>query len=392
MTVNFQQVREQIYKMGEQASLSEQRLQEYLKKALEVLEKNANNLDILRDKVRSAVVFNPNLRSALPLHEPLSACYPVGSPPNQGSLLAADGSQINPDRHASVDYCLVNVGAIQVSLENKGAPTPTIQSRLLYAEEMYTPFGRVTEQWVALMRDISERKLLAELAEGQQGPIITLTDGPLELWIGRETQFEQEYKDRFNEYLHTLKQMKLLNASTAGYVDKPGSDLVVRLVEIAEMDLSQLNEAVQHRTLQGLTDSEIFSRMLQPGERSAVFGIQSKMSIRYPEDIALHFFYLNVGREGHPYVVRVEIPAWVSQQAEMLGELHAVLVSQCRALGARPYPYLLHRAHEVAVVSKDEKEQIENMIAVELRQRGLDVGSKSSKQSAKDVTGNRKRY
>jgi len=68
----------------------------------------------------------------------------------------------------------------------------------------------------------------------------------------------------------------------------------------------------------------------------------------------------------------------------MLDNLHAVLVHQCRMMGSRPYPYLLHRAHEAAVVSLQEKEQVTQMIALELRKRGVIVGEQSYKQAAKD--------
>jgi hypothetical protein len=56
-------------------------------------------------------------------------------------------------------------------------------------------------------------------------------------------------------------------------------------------------------------------------------------------------------------------------------------------MGARPYPYLLHRAHETAVVKFEEKRQIEQLLALELRKGGGEVGSESNKQSAKDLAG-----
>jgi hypothetical protein len=56
-------------------------------------------------------------------------------------------------------------------------------------------------------------------------------------------------------------------------------------------------------------------------------------------------------------------------------------------MGARPYPYLLHRSHEAAVVSLEEKEQVTEMISLELRKRGLPVGDPSNKQFAKDQAG-----
>ena len=141
-----------------------------------------------------------------------------------------------------------------------------------------------------------------------------------------------------------------------------------------------------------MTDIELYKGILQPGERSAIFGIQSRSSKPYQGELSLHFFYLNVGRPGHPYLARVEIPAWVVEDSSMLNSLHAVLVSQCGMIGARRYPYLLHRAHETAVVSLEDKEQVTQMIVHELRKRGLDVAGQSAKQYNKDVSGTRTRY
>jgi hypothetical protein len=77
----------------------------------------------------------------------------------------------------------------------------------------------------------------------------------------------------------------------------------------------------------------------------------------------------------------------VADDAEKLGLLHAVLVNQCRIMGEKPYPYLLHRAHETAVVSFEERRQIEQMLTLELRRAGEDTDDGSNKQSAKDLPG-----
>ncbi len=146
------------------------------------------------------------------------------------------------------------------------------------------------------------------------------------------------------------------------------------------------------RPFRGVTDIELYKDVLQPGERSAIFSIQSRSSKPYQGELGLHFFYLNVGRPGHPYMARVEIPAWVAEDGSMLDNLHAVLVNQCEMIGARRYPYLLHRAHETAVVSLEDKEQVTQMIVNELRKRGLEVAEVSAKQYNKDVLGTRTRY
>ena len=174
--------------------------------------------------------------------------------------------------------------------------------------------------------------------------------------------------------------------TVAGYVDKPGADLVVRLLEIAELPDDQLKEVRKKHSLRGVTDRWLYG-FLPGGHRSAVFGLQSSSRAHYTGDLALHFFYLNVGDEKHPSLARVELPAWVAEDDDKLGLLHASLLQQCGVMGAKPYPYILHRAHEVAVVTFDEKRQVEQMLELELRRAGSEVDEKSAKQSAKDLPG-----
>ena len=85
--------------------------------------------------------------------------------------------------------------------------------------------------------------------------------------------------------------------------------------------------------------------------------------------------------------MRVEIPKWVADEAEKLNLLHAALLEQCQIMGAKPYPYILQRAHEIAVVKYEEKAQIEQMLDMELRQAGSEMDTESNKQSAKNLKG-----
>jgi hypothetical protein len=395
MALDFQQVREQVIQMGEQAPSRAEHFRALREKALKTLEENAQKNQYLREKVQTALTYNTNLRCALPKDETLNQAFELPAIPKEITILAADGSQINPDRHASVDYCLVNVGAIQMRYGSSESPMTTIRSRLYYDDQMFTSAGRVTERLVALRRDLRERQLLAELSEGQPLPVITLTDGPLELWVGRETEPEaKEYEKHFKDYLKALRQLYQMGASAAGYIDRPRGDLLVRLLEIALLPLDEIEKAGRDfRPLRGVTDADLFWNVLPPGERSAVFGIQSRNAGKYAAELALHFFYLNVGRDqAHPNLVRVEIPAWVAENTQMLDDIHAVLMHQCQILGNRTYPYLLHRSHEVAVVTQDEKRQLENMISLELRNRGVSVGGVSQKQGSKDDSQKKGRY
>jgi hypothetical protein len=307
--------------------------------------------------------------------------------PTRATILAADGSQITPSRHEPVQYCLINVGAIQMKLGCSTAPELSVQTNLMYADQLYTETGLITEARLALLRDLNERKRLAELARLAEPPVITFTDGPMELWGAKGG--ESDFQESLSEYLKALSDLNELGVTTGGYVDKPAANLVVRLLEIALLDENQLTQKHMTRLspLLGVIDRDLFYSLLAPGERSAVFGIQSRSAQQYQGPLGLHFFYLNVGRADHPSLARVEIPAWVAQSTEKLGMLHAILWQQCKTMGARPYPYLLHRSHEAAVVTLQEKDRVTEMISLELRKRGVPVGDHSNKQFAKNQSG-----
>jgi hypothetical protein len=277
------------------------------------------------------------------------------------------------------------------------APQTAIESRLFYDQGMYTEAGKITEARLALMRDLAERKLLAQQAEQflrtsagvQPGPIpvITFTDGPMELWGSIESENVSTFQKSLEDYLGVLSRLHDLGVTTAGYVDKPSADPVVRLLEVVMQDEAGLAEIKKLFPLRGVTDIDLYRRILSPGERSAVFALQSHSAKQYAGILGLHFFYLNAGLADHPWIARVEIPAWVAENPPQLNGLHAVLIEQCQIMGRHPYPYLLHRAHETARVSLEEKEQVENMIKLELYRQGVDVGEMSYKQATKDLAG-----
>ncbi len=134
-----------------------------------------------------------------------------------------------------------------------------------------------------------------------------------------------------------------------------------------------------------LRDTTLLAGILPAGQRSAIFALQSSSSDNYPEALRIHFFYLNVSTNDNDYIVRVEIPAWVAEDTDKVNRLHALLLAQCRIMGGRPYPYLLHRAHETAVVHFDEKAQLQDALAQELQRQGLDVPQPSNKLAAKGL-------
>jgi hypothetical protein len=393
MALDFQRVYEQVKQLGVNALRYHGQLKAQREKAEAALESYAQDFDHLRQRVQLVLrAHDPALRCAMPVSEPLDAHYPLPQLPSQTTILAADGSQIAPDRNVEVEYCLINVGAIQMRLGLQDPPVTNVRTELFYGDGLYTPTGTITDARLALMRDLGERTMLAELATEASPPAIAFTDGPMELWSqGREGEEMTFFQKSLEEYLKALSRLYELRTTTAGYVDKPAANLVIRLLEVMLIPDAELSEIRTNHPLRGASDADLYRELLEVGERSPVFALQSQFARNYREELALHFFYLNVGQEKHPWLARVEIPKWVAEDSGLLNNLHAVLVDQCRVMGNRPYPYLLHRAHEVAVVTQQEKEQVTQMIALELRKRGVMVGEKSYKQSAKDLDG-RTRY
>ncbi len=392
MPVDFRQVREQVSQMGGSARERQQDWENKRQEADQLLKQHAHNLEFLRQKVQQAVrLYDPSLRCALPVSEALDAHLPAPTEPfsRPPTLLAVDGSQIFTDRHAEVQYGLVNVGSVQMLHSGTQPPETTVQSTLFYDESV----DNLNDAALSLKRDLGERQKMAELAAQANPPVIPLTDGPLELWGAQPegSEASRQYEQSLQDYLKVLRGLHSLQAIIAGYVDRPDADLVVRLLEVAKADAQQLEQIRTFRPLHRVRDIDLYEDILGPGERSAVFALQSQGGRRYEGPLALHFFYLNVGVSRHASAVRVEIPAWVAQNPAQLDMLHAVLVSQCRIMGTRHYPYLLHRAHEVAVVTHREQAEVTEMIVGELLRQGIPVKGRSQKQASKDLPG-RTRY
>jgi NurA domain-containing protein len=393
MPINFQQIYARIREIAAGADESKRTLDEKRELARSLLATYASELDYLQQKVEAAKAVDSNIRCAVPLDEPLTATYPPPPPVGDVTVIAADGSQINPDRHGSIQFSIINVGIIIMKLHSGQAPDICVETEMLYGDELISNGNPISDGMVAMRRDISERMKLDEVSKGIKGQVVNLTDGTIELW-GAKGDDPQAYADFVEKYLRVLTRLHARGVITAGYVEKPSADLVVRLLEIATADQEQIQRLRDYVPLRGVSDRWLYGErenpLLPPGHRSAVFALQSGSIKKYKGPLSLHFFYLNVGTLGHPWPVRVEVPQWVAEDRKKLELLHSVLIEQCNMMGARPYPYLLHRAHETAVVRREEKDQIEQLLAMELRRVRAEVGDRSYKDSAKALPGVRR--
>ena len=393
MPVNLIDIQNKLSDFSAQASAHKQKIALRQQEVTDLMTVYADRLDFLKARVNRVGDLVPHLRCAVPVDESLDLAVPMPDLPARFTLFAADGSQINPNRHAQVEFCVINVGVVKMLQGSGLAPKIYTYSHLLDYNSIFLPSGgMITEGMVALMRDLREREALLDLAEDLQLPAISMTDGPLELY--REPQETAEFTQAMDRYLHVLSHLRHQNLMTLGYVDKPGSDLIGRLLELVQLsdkDLTAYNN--RPRRFAGVSDLRLMSeRLKHPGDRSAIFKIYSQTSLKFRGDLALHFFYLNVGQVGKPHLARIEIPGWIARDPNLVGMVQAVLTEQAHLVGTRPYPYLLHRAHEVAVVTIAEHQHVEDMIVAEFQKRGIPIDEKSYKQYHKDLSVTKTRY
>ena len=293
MPINFQQIRSAIQKFGQEAPAQAKLREQHLETALSLFRQSGQESESFQERIQLALIANPDLRCALPTSEPLDFTHTATPATEPIILLAADGSQIIPDQHLAVQFGVINVGVMR--MQTGSTPRESIESDLLYAQDIFTEQGfLVGEELIALRRDHKERSHLLQEALQEDQTVLTLTDGPLELFReGRETA---EYQNLLADYLNILAEMAQQAVLTAGYVDKPRSDLLIRTLELTLLPEDRLSEAGRVRQLPGITDADLFSRVLQPQQRSAIFRLNSSSPRRFHGELAIHFFYLNIGR------------------------------------------------------------------------------------------------
>ena len=399
MPINYQEVYTQIQSIGAGAKERQKKKEDAQAQARRLLEQFGSQLDFLRSKVDSAKQADTNIRCACPLDEPLASSFDVQPVSVSPTLIAADGSQAIADRHSPVQFCVINVGAICMKPNSGETPAVEVESELFYGDAIEEN-GLTTDGGVALRRDLAERSVIETLSKDLSESVVSFTDGTLEIFRAKDIDSPSAYRSILDKYVSVLSRLQERGVVSAGYIDKPSSSLVVKLLELTQITIPEEMEKLRNAPpLKYVTDRWLFGynnklfQLLPPGHRSACFKIQSNSEKTYKGVLELHFFYLNVGTDGHPWPVRVEIPKWVVDDKEKLNLLHAVLVEQCKMMGNKPYPYLLNRAHEIAVVKNEEKHQIEQLLSMELRKQGEETDDTSHKQTGKDsLSSGRKRY
>lgn len=312
--------------------------------------------------------------------EPPYQTHPLPERPFPYTVLATDGSQIVSDRHDIASCYLINIGSIAIRYGGGMRSTLTSHPELQFPEddllmEMQGEVQVIAPRRLAIRRLLAELQHLVSLMRSEQStfdashpvsrsvPLMGLVDGSLILWpLESETE---EFKQDSLHRLHTiLEDSRQLCEPIIGYISRPASRDVINSLRVSKCPHPVANcdrycpRRAKPKPLflapdcagtEQITDADLFFRHLQPGERSAVFGSQSKILNQYPSEHRIVFFYLHTGRE----VARVEIPAWVATDYDLLARTHAHCYDQAQK--GDGYPLALAEAHEQAVIRTAER-------------------------------------
>ncbi len=393
MALELNKLLEEVDALGSAAAQRAAELADLLPKVSALLADLGVADELLRQKIERAGERWPG---ASPTDEPINGRFPLPPHPPELNVLGADGSQIYPDRHGSALYYLINIGSIAYPHGRAEAPLTRAEPRVFYEEdELYGDEGegQIPGALIDGRRDAAELGELARLARERQGqPTLALVDNGLLLWLALQLpdKHKRQVDAVLREYLRHLDALRQAGAAVAGFVSRPRNANILALLHLHEIPLEQIgDETLRANPYRGLTDRVLFEPWLQPGERSALFVNNSPVNRRDFEKHLIHFCYVNVGRADAPEIARVEVPNWVAANPPLLDLAHAAIVEQCRAPDG--FPYVLVRAHELAVVTREERDAFDQMVQTSLVRHGL-FARISQKAQTKQWTAGRRRH
>jgi hypothetical protein len=369
-----------------QASVAEDRSR-WLQKARQLL--HSVDADELRAKLEKRAVRLPWL-VAVP-GDSVSGTFGAKRCPSSFSVVAADGSNISPDRHNPFRFYVLNTGYAVLTYGEQPAavldssPQFYFQEEDLYLDPLMRSAPVEGARLSAKMCLEEMRALLEAAAQVEEGPLVALRDGSLITW-GLQSEDPAFVQEQFlTEFLGYLDRFHALGIPVVSYISYPGARDVVNALRVwlcsrEEVDCANCpTSGVEEfcRALREIRDRELLG-FLEEGERSDVFDSKSAILDQYGPH-RVRFFYMNVGGE----VVRLEAPRWMTGDSQMLSLAQTLVYDQCRRSAVYPpYPPALQEAHEQAIISGADRRLVQRLVERSLAEQGI-VYNSSAKSGSK---------
>jgi hypothetical protein len=340
---------------------------------------------------RDRLIFS----AAIPV-EPLETRITIAAPPARYSVFATDGSQIAPSHH-EIAYCyLINIGRVMLHYGQNLHPLLDNVPEIHYKpEDLYVSkhWGIRVEEWMGHRRTVLEMQMLAEMAcswvkppGAHYEPNLALVDGSLIYWFIENLPLEA--KERIlPPMLEAWSQLKQAQIPLIGYLSGTRSIEATNFLRLTACPYETPNcmvncsEIMEDKTpcqvITPLRDATLWSYILAPGERGALWRSNSRILSSYEAQHWVYFCYVNVGSE----IARIEFPAWVAEDSKLLEQSFSILLGQVsKGYG---YPISLSEAHNQAVVRSGDRARFFALLEQQMVKVGLQNVGLSSKESRK---------
>jgi len=325
--------------------------------------------------------------------EDLSNSYQPIPVPDDFTVLATDGSQIDTDRHQAARYYLINIGGVRLDYGDNPSAELNNNPRLYFEDEdlvMTAPDNNLNTRMVegtllGLKRDVEECARLADMVEKAEAdkPVLALLDGSLIKWSLESKDLGDFIIDELlvKGFLKSLERMRkkqqdeTRELALASYISSTGSRDVINTLKIIICPYTPVNCDKHCKQVKpgerpcdlvdSVLDRDIFHQLLDEGERSALFRNTSKIVKDYYSENRIFFFYVKIDGE----IARIEIPLWVAESKRLIELIHTLVLDQCRR--GHGYPVALSEAHEQAVVTSADKQLLDHLLEESLNREKI---------------------
>jgi hypothetical protein len=327
--------------------------------------------------------------------EPLDTKQMLTAAPAIHTVLATDGSQIAPSHH-EIAYCyLINTGRVVLRYGQNRHPLLDSVPEVFYRpEDLYISrqWGIRTEEWMGYRRTVSEAVVLAELATEMATaqpltapiPALAMVDGSLIHWF-LDSLPDAAQQQILPAILAAWEQLKAARIPLVGYLSAARSGEAMNFLRLqscpylapdCQTHCFGQTEQAPCQVFSPLRDSALWGLLLEPGQRGAIWRSSAKILEGYG-DHHVYFCYIHMGSE----MARVEFPAWVAEDAELLNTALSLTLTQVQK--GYGYPVALAEAHNQAVVRSGDRARFFALLEQQMMQAGLRNIGTSYKEARK---------
>ncbi|NEQ48626.1 MAG: DNA double-strand break repair nuclease NurA [Leptolyngbya sp. SIO3F4] len=354
--------------------------------------------------------------------EPLDTRVNLNFAPEAHTVIATDGSQINPSHH-EIAYCyLLNIGRIVLHYGQSRFPLLDSQPEVIYRpEDLYISrqWGIRTEEWMGYRRTVSEAVVLGELAaeingcrknqrrqERSEGkyhpskyskksqqlsllqrptvPTLAMTDGSLIYWF--LDQLPAPARDQILEpILAAWDRLRDAQMPMVGYLSASRSSEALNFLRLQSCPHNQPDcqkycegqtDSAPCQVFAPLRDVTLWSTLLEPGQRGPLFKSSADILQLYG-DHHVYFCHVHVGAE----IARLEFPEWVVNDKTLFDTALSLTLAQVqKGFG---YPVSLAEAHNQAVVRGGDRNRFFALLEQQMIRAGLQNVGTSYKEARK---------